>query len=145
MKERFMQQAQNPADVAKKKINFSPNIAKIAGEAISKKGYVSAIDLLLGIGWLTNEKVTDWKMGRVSYLERIINANLNKISKTMKEFRAWAVHSNLKPSITVYKHKSCSLRFSKSGNPNIEKAYSTHFVLQKPKKEEINQQTFFEF
>ena len=92
---------------------------------------MSAIDLFLGIGWLTKENVENWSSGRIPYLERVITANLNKISRTMKEFRTWATHSNLKPSLTVYKHRSHKLRFSKSGNENIEKAYSTHFVHKK--------------
>ncbi len=47
----------------------------------------------------------------------------------MKEFRIWATHAKLKKSITVYEYKSYNLRFSKSGNPNIETAYRTHFLL----------------
>ena len=54
----------------------------------------------------------------------------------MKEFRTWATHAKLKKSITIYKHKSYKLRFSKSGNPNIETAYSTHFLLIKPNKKD---------
>jgi len=115
-----------------KKRNYSQKVASIAGQEISNKGYVSPIDLFIGIGWLTKEKLMDWRIGKITYLERVITANLSKLSKTMKEFRAWAKHANLKPSKTVYKHKSCLLRFSKSGNPNIEEAYSTHYVLQPP-------------
>lgn len=114
----------------RKKQAYSQKVASIAGKEISSKGYVSPIDLLIGIGWLTEEKLMDWKMGRVAYLERVVTANLSKLTKTMKEFRAWAAHANLKPSRTAYKHKNCLLRFSKSGNPNIEESYSTHYVLQ---------------
>lgn len=114
----------------RKKRTYSQKVASIAGQEISSKGYVSPIDLFIGIGWLTEEKLKDWKMGRVTYLERVVTANLSKLTKTMKEFRAWATHANLKPFRTVYKHKNCLLRFSKSGNPNIEEAYSTHYVLQ---------------
>ena len=113
------------------------NIPSIAGKIVSEKGFVSAIDLFLAIGWLTQNKLTEWKAGKVPYLERVVEANLHKLSAAMKEFRAWAIHSKLKPSITVYKHKSCQLRFSKSGNPNIEIAYSTHYVLQKIQKVEL--------
>jgi hypothetical protein len=122
----------------KKKINFSQRVITVAGNVVSKKGYVSVIDLFLGIGWLTSDKLADWKMGRVSYLEQIITANLSKISKAMKEFKSWAVHSKLKASNTVYKHKNCKLRFSKTGELNIEAAYSTHYVLLKPAKEIIS-------
>jgi hypothetical protein len=108
----------------------------VAGNVVSKKGYVSAIDLFLGIGWLTQDKLSDWRKGKIPYLERVVTANLKKISRAMKEFRSWATHSKLKASITIYKHKSCRLRFSKSGNPNIETAYSTHYVLLKSNEKE---------
>jgi hypothetical protein len=120
----------------RKKRAYSQRVASIAGQEISNKGYVSPIDLFIGIGWLTKEKLTDWRMGKIAYLERVVTANLSKLTKTMKEFRAWAKHANLKPSKTVYKHKNCSLRFSKSGNPNIEEAYSTHYVLQSSNSKE---------
>lgn len=113
------------------KKKFSQTVATTAGNIVTSKGYVSVIDLMLGMNWLTVAKVTSWKQGKVPYLEAIITANLTKISRTMKEFRAWAVHSALKPSMTVYKHKNYRLRFSKTGIPNIENAYSTHYVLQK--------------
>lgn len=115
-----------------KKKKFSQSVATVAGNAVSLKGYVSVIDLMLGLNWLTMDKLNAWKKGQVPYLERVIRVNLTKISRTMKEFKAWAVHSKLKPSQTLYKHKSCRLRFSKTGHPYIETAYSTHYVLQKP-------------
>lgn len=59
----------------------------------------------------------------------------------MKDFRAWAIHSKLKPSITVYKHKGSKLRFSKTGDPNIETAYSTHYLLQKNVKKSKDAQS----
>lgn len=111
------------------KRKFSQNVAVIAGNVVSHQGWVSPIDLFLGMGWLNQEKLSDWKKGKTPYLERVITANLSKLSKTMKEFKSWATHSKLKPSITVYKHKNCKLRFSKSGNPYIESAYSTHYIL----------------
>ena len=56
----------------------------------------------------------------------------------MKQIRSYAKKTNLKPSFCYYKrwgvkkkhgHKSIiPLRFSKSGNPEIEKAYATHYV-----------------
>jgi len=120
--------AKNEATVKVKK-SLSQKIATVAGDAISKQGYVSAIDLFLGIGWLNQDNLLDWKKGKIPYLERVVTASLGKISRAMKELRFWANHAKLKESMTVYQHKSYKLRFSKSGNPTIETAYSTHFVL----------------
>jgi hypothetical protein len=120
-----------------KKNDLAQKVATIAGEVVTAKGYVSVIDLMLGLNWLTNDKLNDWRKGRVPYLEKVIIANLSKISRAMKAFKRWAVHSNLKPSQTVYKHKSFRLQFSKTGNSYIETVYSTHYVLQKPSKKSI--------
>ncbi len=122
----------------KGKKSFSHPIANAAGKVVDKKGYVSTIDLFLELGWLTSHKLTDWKMGRIPYLERVITANLKKISRAMKELKSWATHSNLKRSMTGYKHKGQLLRFSKSGNSHIENAYRTHYVLPKTNKNDSN-------
>lgn len=114
----------------KKKKNMSQHVAGVAGGIVSQQGYVSVIDLFLGIGWLTPDKLLDWKKGRVPYLERVITAILSKISRVMKEFRSWALHSKLKASVTVYKHGNHPLRFSKTGQSVIETAYRTLCVAQ---------------
>jgi hypothetical protein len=114
----------------KVKKSFSQQMT-LAGNIVSKKGYVSVIDLFLEIGWLTPEKINDWRQGKIAFLEKVITANLSKISRTMKELKSWADYSNLQASVTVYKHKNHRLRFSKTGELNIEMAYCTHFVLIK--------------
>lgn len=118
----------------KSKKSFSHSVANAAGKVVDQKGYVSTIDLFLELGWLTSHKLMDWKKGRIPYLECVITANLTKISRTMKELRSWAVHSNLKRSLTAYQHKGYRLQFSKSGNVHIENTYRTHYLLPKTNK-----------
>lgn len=99
----------------------------LSGQFIDSKGWVSSIDLLIALGWLTQKDLLNWRRGRVPYLEKAVSVNLSKISFAMKTFRSWAKHSKLKPSQTVYKKKGHFLRFSKNGISNIERAYQTHF------------------
>jgi len=114
-----------------------------AEEALDRQQYVSAIDVLVGLGWLHPTHVKDWRSGRVPYLERIVQANLAKISGAMKLFRRWAQDRGLTPSETVYVARTRDrrqLRFSKSGNPEIEQAYRTHWVsptLSERKRERL--------
>ena len=55
-----------------------------AAEASLKAcGYVSAIDLLLGIGWLTPAAVEEWRRVQLRYLEAGVQANLARISEAM--------------------------------------------------------------
>jgi hypothetical protein len=120
----------NPENQAK----LRRKIAAAGSAAVAKNGYVTAIDALLATGWLRPERVDDWRRGHVPYLERVTVASLPKISTAMRVFRSWAESTGLRPSETVYVTRDRRrLRFSKSGNPNIERAYSTHWLPPKPK------------
>ncbi len=104
------------------------------------RGYAAPVDVLMDIGVLPKKKYEDWRFGRVSYLESVCTVNLRKLSFIMHQMRAYAKKAELKPSFCYYKqwgvkkkngqgHKPVvPLRFSKSGSPEIEKSYATHFV-----------------
>jgi hypothetical protein len=38
---------------------FSQRVSTVAGNTVSKKGYVSVIDLMLELDWLTPDKLND--------------------------------------------------------------------------------------
>lgn len=106
-------------------------VARAADAALAEHKFVSAIDVLIGIGWLDPRRVDAWRQGRVDYLERVVDVNLGKISTAMRAFRAWASAQGLRPSETAYVARTRDrrpLRFSKSGDPKIELAYRTHWV-----------------
>lgn len=106
-------------------------VIAIAESVLAEKQYVSPLDILLGLGILHLSHVEEWRKGRVPYLERVIQSNLSKISAYMKAFRKWAREKGLKPSQTVYTSRTRDrhpLQFCKSGAPDIELHYSTHFV-----------------
>ena len=96
------------------------------------RGFAAPVDVLMDIGVLDKKKYNDWRHGRVPYLEAVCTVNLHKLSEIMKVVRAYAAANGLKPSFTDYRQvgsKDRKLRFSKSGNPAIEKAYATHYVV----------------
>ncbi len=106
-------------------------VVRAAEAALAKRKFVTAIDVLIGVGWLEPGRVDDWRQGRVDYLERVMVANLGKISTAMRSFRRWAQTRGLKPSETGYVARTRDrqpLRFSKSGDAGIERAYRTHWV-----------------
>jgi len=96
-----------------------------AEAALSRQHYVSAIDVLCGMGLLAPAQVESWRKGRIDFLERVIQGNLQKISLSMATFRQWAYAKGLQPSETCYVRRTRSgtvdLRFSKNGDPGIEK------------------------
>ena len=126
--------------------NLETRVHRAAEAALFRQQYVSAIDVLRGMGLLTSLHVDAWRKGQVDFLERVIQGNLKKISTSMAIFRRWAREKGLKPSETQYMRRTragkISLQFSKSGDPGIEKIYRTHFVS--PELSEKKQQRLAE-
>ena len=99
---------------------------------IREKGSASSVDVLITIGVLSKDDYEGWRNGKVDYLEHVCKVSLGKLSSINREIRAYAKQHNLKPSYTDYrkwgKGEKTKLRFSKSGDNNIEKLYATHYV-----------------
>jgi len=118
-------------------------VTKAAEEALAAKGYVSPIDVLLGIRWLDPGMEKRWRQGQIICLEAAIQTNLPRISEAMKLFRAWAKEKSLRPSETAYVARTPqrqALRFSRYGDPKIEASYRTHWVspeLSEKKRERL--------
>lgn len=114
------------------KKNITGKIHNAMYQNICKKGWVAPVDVLLDIGVLSKENHEDWRFGRVSFLEKVCEANLRQMSGIMHEIRAYATKNKLKPSWTFYnqwgKGNKRKLRFSKSGEEKVEYHYTTHFL-----------------
>lgn len=113
---------------------LAQRVAQAAEAAVGKNGYATAIDVMLGIGWLQPSHLLEWRTRRLPCLENDIQANLNKIAEAMRLFAAWARDAGLKPSMTDYVARTAGrerLRFSKSGAPAIEDSWRTHWVSQR--------------
>ena len=73
-----------------------------------------------------------WRLGRVPYLERVIDCNLTRLGRLLRILRMHAHDLCLAPSMTAYvrwgKGPKSRLRFSKTRDAGVEKAYARHFV-----------------
>lgn len=105
-----------------------PRIVAATTECLELHEYVAPVDLFVNLGYLSKEDYAKWRSGQINYLEKVIKCNLSKAGTVLRILRLHGHDLNLCPSITIYKHKSMPLRFSKTGEPNVEKAYSTHLL-----------------
>lgn len=127
----------------KNRVPLADRVAKAAEAALAAQHFVSAIDVLVGIGWLDPQAVERWRRGQVDCLEEVVRTNLPRISDAMKLFRSWATARALTASATAYVARTPSrktLRFSRSGLPAIEASYRTHWVspeLSEKKRERL--------
>ncbi len=122
-------------------------VVTVAEQVLAAQRYVTAVDVLVGLGWLTPSALDRWRQGRVESLESVVGAGLGKISTAMRVLRRWAEEHDLKPSEAVYVARTRArreLRFSVSGDPAIEQAYRTHWVspeLSERKRQRLAEQT----
>lgn len=109
-----------------------PRIARAMAALLAKGKVVAPVDVLIGMGLLTPQRLYDWRRGRVLYLEKVIDCNLTRLSRLLRILRFHAHDLNQVPSVTVYtrwgKGPKQRLRFTKTGNPRVEEAYARHFV-----------------
>jgi len=109
-----------------------PRIERVVADLLARGNVVTPVDVLIGMGLLRAEHLKDWRFGRVPNLERVINCNLSRLSRLLRILCFHAHNLNLKPSATAYmrygKGPKRPLRFSKSGDVNLEAAYATHFM-----------------
>jgi hypothetical protein len=124
--------------------DMEQRVRRVAEQVLTQQRFVSAIDVLLGLGWLTPPHLDMWRQGRVDSLERVVQANLRKITVAMAEFRRWARDRGLNPSETVYVARTRDrrrLRFSVSGDDAIELAYRTHWVAPDLSRRTVERQS----
>ena len=120
-------------------------MVRAAQAALATNHFVSPVDVLVGLGWLPQIRLDEWRQGRVDALETVVSANLSKVSRSMAVFRRWAQEQGLSASETAYLARTRDqrpLRFSRSGDPEIERAYRTHWVspeLSERKQERLRE------
>jgi hypothetical protein len=106
-----------------------------ADRCLKAKGYIALIDVLRELELLSREDHERWRFRQVPFLEQVVHGNLSRLNAVLRAVRANSLRGNLKASWTAYmswgKGKRQPLRFSKSGDPNLERAYATHYLLQR--------------
>ena len=109
-----------------------PRIERAVTNILAQGKVVAPVDVLVDMGLLAPEKLEDWRRGRVRYLEEVINCNLTRLSRILRLLRFYAHDLKLVPSVTAYmrwgKGPTQRLRFTKTGDPNLEEAYARHFL-----------------
>ena len=109
-----------------------PRIERAVAQILRDGKVVAPVDVLVRMQLLAPDKLEAWRLGRVPYLEQVIQTNLTRLSRLLRILRFHAHDLNLVPSVTVYTRWGTGpkqrLRFTKTCEPRIEEAYARHFV-----------------
>ncbi|HKF77137.1 MAG TPA: DUF2293 domain-containing protein [Candidatus Dormibacteraeota bacterium] len=115
---------------------------RAAEAALATRRFATPIDVLVGIRWVSESAVSRWRQGRLADLEGSAQVDADRLSAAMRLFRGWAQRRGLRPSETTYVASTRDrrpLRFSASGDPEIEQAYRTHWVAPELSEREEEQ------
>ena len=97
-----------------------------------RRGYTAPVDVLIEIGVLTKRNYTEWRYGKVPYLEKVCMGNQKKMRLIIHLIQNCGRNHKYKESFTYYRQWASKttelLQFSKYKDPNLEKAYATHYV-----------------
>lgn len=111
---------------------LTARVSSAAESVLRRHGSVSVLDVFLTIGWIQHSNVHTWQSGRVGALEELIQGNLGRLGAAIEVLRSWAAAEGLEEAEGEYARHTrdgpINLRFSLSGDPEIERAYRTHFV-----------------
>jgi uncharacterized protein len=117
------------------KSDMRARVRRAFAVVLGRQGYVSVVDVLVEMQHLTPARLEEWRFGRVPYLERVVQGNLGKMAAIVREVRRVAQEHGLTASETAYrtwgKGPKRPLRFSKHGQPAVERAYATHWVSRR--------------
>jgi hypothetical protein len=107
-------------------------IINTASHILDEYQYVSTIDILLGLGYLSPNILEDWYRGRLTYLENGLQVGSEKLSFVIQFFHKWANQQGLIPREKNYiqKASTCTnyLIFSERAQEEIEKYYKTYYL-----------------
>jgi len=112
-----------------RKDKYYPSVVRAVARLLAESDEISPVAVLLEMGNLLPKHHDAWRRGRVPYLERVFQGNLSKANRILRIIGFHAKDLNMAARQRTYRQygKKRLLRFSKSGDPNIEAAYSRHY------------------
>ena len=125
-----------------KKDKLYPAVVRAMTEILKEGTVLAPLEVLLRMQRITKKQVEDWRFRRIPYLERVTIGGLGKMNRILWILELHARALKLEPTPTVYRkwgkgRKRIVLRFSKSGHPNMEAAYSRHYLTTQQKQEKL--------
>ena len=76
--------------VARNRQDLERALSTITSELLREKGYLCFVDVFMKLGYLSKSDYENWRLKRVSPLERVLNVNLARIHFIMKTLAAIA-------------------------------------------------------
>ena len=125
-----------------------PAVSRAIAEIVQDGEVVTPVEVLLRLQRISRQQYEDWRFGKIAYLERAFLGSLGKAGRILRIVAFHSASLGLTPSRTEYRqwgkkgrNRRIVLRFSKSGEPRLEAAYSTHFLTKARHPKKLDEET----
>ncbi|MEV4351324.1 DUF2293 domain-containing protein, partial [Actinoplanes sp. NPDC049596] len=122
---------------------FERRVVGAAEQALQRQRYVSPLDVLTGMGWVTPGSVTEWRQGRAASIEAVAAVSGDRLADALEVFHRWVASRGMLASEVEYVAATRDrrpLQFSAAGQAGIELRYRTHWTpadLPESKREQL--------
>jgi hypothetical protein len=123
--------------------SLESRVVTAAEKALARQGFVTPVDVCLGLGWLQDCIVDDWRHGRADDLEDFLPVHDNRLIDIHVHLYNWATGHGLQWTEAEYISATRSrrqLRFLRDGHPLEEAAWRMRWIspdLEHRKRERI--------
>ena len=124
-----------------RKDKYYPRVVRAVERILARADVVALSDILIEMGNLSRKNYEAWRKGQIPYLERVFEGSLSKANRILRIIGFYTHDLNMVLRQTTYHQwgngKNRILRFSKSGDPNIEKVYSSHYIWNQSQEKKL--------
>ena len=113
-------------------------VAEAAQRALAEHGYVTPLDVLVGIRWLHDSHPRLWRQERVATIEEIAQVDIAHLADAVELLGVWAQEQGLTATEADYRSLSKErrpLHFTREENPELERALRTHWASPEKRTE----------
>jgi hypothetical protein len=131
----------------KNRLPLAERVTRAAEASLADRDYVRPVDVFLRIGWLAASSAEAWQRGQIDCLESAVQSNPARISEALQLLRSWSTDKGMVARETPYVARTLqreALRFTASGDSEIEQLYRTHWVspaLSQKQRERLAEKT----
>lgn len=99
---------------------------RAAQAAVAEHQQVTALDVVVGLGWAHAAHLDQWRQGRVSSLEAVVDVSADKLTAALEELEGWARDQGLQPTEVDHLARTRDhrpLQFTESADAEVERRF----------------------
>jgi hypothetical protein len=116
-------------------------VVRAVGKILARADVVAPSNILIEMGNLSQKNYEAWRKGQVPYLERVFEGSLSKANRILRIIGFHTHDLNMALRQAPYHQwgngKNRILRFSKSGDSNLEKAYCRQYIWNQSQEKKL--------